>query len=300
MKILTIGNSASLDACHLLNLVAGTEGFDGELYIGTLYHSGCRLSRHVENLRLDRADYSLHISSSLTPHLPLSKTPEVTLLQGLRFADWDVIVLQGSTATNYKEETFTNGDLQVLQRFVNENKRNPDAFFVWHMYCANAADEVLQTKWEIQTGYSADVNNYKKIYQQFATREDVFAAITGNVKTYILPDETIRGLIPSGTAVENALTSYLTEWDIHRDYFHLSDFSRVIASYVWYCTLAKVDHLEEIKLDTIPVDFLKSTEDKTRDRALSETEKAIILEAVNNALENPLQVTQSQYTQAPV
>lgn len=299
MKILTIGNSASLDACHLLNLVAATEGFDGELYIGTLYHSGCRLSRHVENLTLDRVDYSLHISSSTTPDQPPTKIPGVTLLYGLQYTDWDIIVLQGSTATNYKEDTFTNGDLQTLQNFVNENKRNPDAIFVWHMYCANAADEVLQTKWEIQTGKSADVNNYKKIYQQFATREDVFAAITGNVKKFILPDATIKALIPEGTAVENALTSYLTEWDIHRDYFHLSDFSRVVASYAWYCTLAEVDRLEEIKLDAIPVAFLKSTEDKTRDRPLSVMEKAIILEAVNNALKNPLQITQSQYTQAP-
>jgi len=70
LKILTIGNSASLDACHLLNLIAATEGFEEELYIGTLYHSGCTLNRHVENLALDRADYSLHISSSKTPDLP--------------------------------------------------------------------------------------------------------------------------------------------------------------------------------------------------------------------------------------
>jgi len=299
LKILTVGNSASLDACHLLNLIAATEGFEEELYIGTLYHSGCTLNRHVENLALDRADYSLHISSSKTPDLPPAKNLAVTLLYGLRFADWDIIVLQGSTATNYKESTFTNGDLQTLQRFVNDNKTNPDSIFMWHMYCANAADVELQTKWEIQTGKSAEVNNYKKIYRLFEKRENVFAAIAGNVKTYILPDHTITGLIPTGTAVENALTSYLTEWDIHRDYFHLSDFGRVVASYTWYCTLAKGKELEKIKLDAIPKSVLHSTKDKNQDRILSKSEKAIILEAVNHALKNPLEITPSRYTEAP-
>ena len=32
---------------------------------------------------------------------------------------------------------------------------------------------------------------------------------------------------------------------------------------------------------------------------ITEAEKAVILEAVNNALANPLEMTQSQYTTAP-
>ena len=105
-------------------------------------------------------------------------------------------------------------------------------------------------------------------------------------------------LIPSCTAIENALTSYLEEVDLHRDYVHMSDLGRVITSYLWYCTLAGIDQLEEVKLDAIPVAFFKSTKGTT-DRVLTDLEKAIIVESVNNALANPLQVTQSQYTVAP-
>ena len=93
----------------------------------------------------------------------------------------------------------------------------------------------------------------------------------------------------TGTAIENALSSYLEETDLHRDYVHVSDLGRVISSYTWYCTLAGIDHLDEIKLDAIPKQFLKSTQDKTQDRVITEAEKAIILESVNNALKNPLQ-----------
>jgi hypothetical protein len=72
-----------------------------------------------------------------------------------------------------------------------------------------------------------------------------------------------------------------------------------MTSYTWYCMLMGIDQLEEIKLDAIPKVFLKSTEDKTQDRPLTEAEKAIILESVNNALKNPYKMTQSQYTEAP-
>ena len=78
----------------------------------------------------------------------------------------------------------------------------------------------------------------------------------------------------------------------------MTDLGRVITSYTWYCTLAGIDRLEEVKLDVIPKAFFKSTTGST-DRVLTDMEKAIILESVNNALQNPLQVTPSQYTVAP-
>jgi hypothetical protein len=299
LKVLVIGNSASTDAGHLLHTIAAAEGFERELILGILYHSGCPMSRHVENSVLDRKDYSFYLSSSATPDQPRTETPNTTLLEGLRFMDWNVIVIQGSTATNYKEDTFTNGDLQKLQAYVDSYKLNKDAIYMWHMFAANSQSEELIVKWEIQTGNGPEVSSYRKIYQQFATRADVFAAITGNVEKYIMTDSTISALIPAGTAVENALTSYLEEAEINRDYVHLSDFSRVVSAYTWYCVLAGIDHLDEIKLDAIGKTFLKSTEDKTRDRVLTEAEKAIILESVNNALATPLKVTQSQYTEAP-
>jgi hypothetical protein len=48
----------------------------------------------------------------------------------------------------------------------------------------------------------------------------------------------------------------------------------------------------------IPKNFFKSTQAR-EDRVLTDSEKAIIIESVNNALANPLEMTQSQYTTAP-
>jgi hypothetical protein len=68
-----------------------------------------------------------------------------------------------------------------------------------------------------------------------------------------------------------------------------------MAGYVWYCVLRGIDHLDDIKLDRIPVKYFRSNKGD-QDILLTQRDKDILLEAVNNALKKPLQVTQSQYT----
>ena len=161
---------------------------------------------------------------------------------------------------------------------------------------AFATEQGLQLMYTHSTPEKNPYINGYKAYDN--DRLKFYAAFTKNVNDHILTDKTFSGLIPSGTAIENALTSYLTEWDLIRDYAHVTDYGRLIAAYTWFCVLTGVEQLEEIKLDTIPRKFFKSTLG-AQDRVLTDMEKAIILESVNNALKNPLQVTQSQYTKAP-
>lgn len=58
-----------------------------------------------------------------------------------------------------------------------------------------------------------------------------------------------------------------------------------------------IEKLEEIKLSAIPVKFQNSTKTEA-DVVLTDMEKNVILEAVNNALKKPFEMTQSQYTTA--
>ena len=67
---------------------------------------------------------------------------------------------------------------------------------------------------------------------------------------------------------------------------------------MWYCKLAGIDKLEKINLDVIPKNFFVSLND-AQDYVLTDMDKAIILESVNNALATPLKMSQSQYTVAP-
>ena len=296
LKVLTLGHSLAVDSNHMINLVSATEGIGEyeEIVIGTLYYSGCRLSQHVSFIQSGAAEYSLYMSSTNTP----DKKPEIlegfTMQQALTFDYWDIIVMMGNPWEIDSASAFENGNIQIIQRFVNEHKMKPDAIFAWHMPWALPADVDLLNMYPYEPN-----SHYNNAAAYGFDKLAHFNAMARCVEQYILTDETFQFVIPTGTAIQNAWSSYMTEKDLHRDYGHATDFGRVMTSYVWYCILMGIDQLEEIKLDAIPKVFLKSTEDKTQDRVLTEEEKAIMLESINNALADPMHMTQSQYTEKP-
>ncbi len=296
LRILTLGHSLAVDCGHMLNLICDTEGIGeyDEIYIGTLYYSGCPLGKHVDFLRENSREYVLYISSTKTPgNIPEPMTA-ISMYDALKFNYWDIIVMQGGVFEITESDAYTNGNIQTIQNYVNEHKLNPLATFAWHMPWVPPVNE------ELRNQYPYTPNPYTNHYETLGySRSNYYNGITKCVEDHILTDETFQFLIPSGTAIENALSSYLEETDLHRDFVHGTDLARVIASYTWYCRIMGIDKLEQMKLDAVPVKFLLSTEDKTKDRVLTEAEKCLILESVNNALANPLQMIQSQYTQAP-
>lgn len=291
LKILTLGHSLTVDSCHMLNLVANAEGYES-LLIGTLYYSGCPLNKHVKYLTDDEPAYNLYLSSTDKPNVAPETTDGVTMKYALTYEYWDIIIMQAGVFEVARSETYTNGDIQTIQKYVNEHKLNPLAKFAWHMPWVFPVDRDLQK--------TKDNDSYHTNYAEFDhDRSKLYGSMTKCVGDHIMTDETFDFLIPTGTALENALSSYMTEKDLHRDYAHASDFGRLMAAYVWYCKLAGIDQLEEIKLEKVPKQFFKSIPAGTPDWVLTEHEKELMLESINNALKNPLQVTQSKFTEKP-
>ena len=296
LKILTLGSSSSVDSNHMINLVAATEGIGeyDEVIIGTLYYSGCKLYEHVKFLTENSPVYALYISSTKTPGKPPEIMNDVTMEMSLKFDYWDVIVLQASGGEHMTDEGFTNGNIQIIRDYVNKHKLNPLAVFGWHAIGVSSTDpDLIATYPYTPNGYESSAAKYDY------DRERMLNERTDRLERYIMSEPSYVYVIPTCTAVENAITSYLGQKGIKRDYTHLTDIGRLIASYVWYCELFGVEQLTEIKVDAIPRSFLKSTADKTQDLTLTEGEKAVIVEAVNNTLKNPLRITPSQYTEAP-
>ena len=291
LKILTLGHSLTVDSCHMLNLVAHAEGFDN-LLIGTLYYSGCPLNKHVKFLADNEPAYNLYISSTDTPTVTPNITEGVTMKDALTYEYWDIIIMQAGVFEVARSVTYTNGDIQTIQTYVNEHKLNPLARFAWHMPWVFPVDRDLQL--------TKDNDSYHKNYEEFDhDRSKLYGAMTKCVGDHITTDETFEFLIPSGTALENALSSYMTEKDLHRDYAHASDFGRLIAAYTWYCKLAGLEQLDAVKLDKVPKQFFKSIPAGSPDWVLTDHEKELLIESVNNALKNPLQMTQSKFTEKP-
>lgn len=290
LKVLTLGHSLAVDCGHMLALIAATEGYEN-LVVGTLYESGCSITEHLTRTQTGEKAYDLYLSSTEETSLPPSVLTGMSIQDALEYDYWDIVIMQGGVFEVAVHHTYKYNKIQDIQAFVREHNQNPNTVFGWHMTWVPPTDNTLRDT------YPHNPNTYYTNYEQYNhDRTTVYNAVTQCVSDYIVPDSTFSYLIPSATAMENALSSYLEETDLHRDYVHASDLGRVIAAYTWYCVLTGVDKLEEVKLTTIPKAFMFSSSSQAR--TLTEMEKKVIVEAVNNALDNPLQMTQSQYTQA--
>ena len=283
LKVLTLGHSLALDCGHMLTRIVAEEGYS-DLKLGTLYISGCPLHKHVQCLTDNAPEYSLYLSSTAQPEQPPTITNRVTMEYALELEDWDVIVMQGGVFEIADPDYFQDGNIQTIQSYVRT--KCPNAKFVWHMPWAPPVDNFLRDQYP----YPENNSYYIKYKPYNDDRSRFYQDIAASARDHIANDETFVFVIPTGTAMENALASGLKETDLHCDFVHATDFARLMNAYLWFCKFAGLEELTDVKLDKIPAAFLKSIE-STEDWPLPAREKAILLASVNHALKSPFKMT---------
>lgn len=261
LKILAIGNSFSNDTTYYLEDIARAEGFETVL-VGNLYISGCTLQTHALNAEGNLPAYKYWMNYDGE----WKTIEECTLEYALKDQDWDIITMQQGSTWSGKPESY-EPYLTKLIEYVNKTKTNPNARLAWNMTWA----------------YQADFQ--KDMFAQYARNQDVmYHAIISTVQSTVKAHKEISYIMPCGTAIQNARTSYVGD-TLTRDGYHMSDLGRVITSYTWLATFLN-EPLTEINLTKVN-DTL----------TLTDQDKAMILEAVNNAVNNPFAVTNSTYTE---
>ena len=176
--------------------------------------------------------------------------------------DWDFISFQQASGYSGVADTYDN--LQALIDIVEP--LNPSARLVWHMTWAYQQDST-----------HSDFGKYDK------DQTTMYNAIINAVQTKILTNSKIEAVIPAGTAIQNVRTSYVGD-TLTRDGYHLSyDYGRYIGS------LTFVKALTGLSIDNISYAPDGVTEDKI----------LIAIEAVNNAILKPYEVTNSTYAEEP-
>lgn len=281
LKVLTLGHSLAVDAGRMLAWVGYQEGAT-DITVGTLYYSGCTLTQHANYLTYDTPCYDLYYSNLTSANEVPAVTNGVTMKQGLQWDDWDIIVMQAGVFEAGRAGEY-DGDIQTILNYIQTYK--PDAKIMWNMTWAAPEDDSLLN------------DSYKSNFTTYFDKDQLkmHSAICDAIQTKILTNSVFSGVIPSGTAIQNANSSYMTDKDLYRDYIHVTDLGRLIAAYTWYCRLTDRS-VEELQVDVIPGFLRFNAADQNTDKVLTETEKAIVLESVRNALANPYQVTQSVYT----
>ena len=258
LKILTIGNSFANDALEWLWLIAKKAGIEN-VYLGNMYIGGCDLDTHYNNAVTNAKAYTYHLNydNQWIDH------DGYTLAEAISSQDWDFISFQQTGLKSGQESSFSK--LLPLINYTKAHLRD-DAHptLVWHMVWAYL---------EGYAGYDGYSGNQATMYQ----------AITEAVKKIILPIEDLQIIIPSGTAIQNARTSFVRDM-LNRDGSHLSyGLGRYIAGLTFFKALTGRDFGEDMY---VPAGITKA-------------QRKVAVEAVNNAIAKPFEVTHSVYpTQA--
>jgi hypothetical protein len=261
IKVLSIGHSFSVDVMgtYLYNMLeqAGYE----DITIGYLYYPGCSLSRHWEYISTNTNGHERY-GKNETGSWKTTSSPYA--INVLRDEDWDYVTLQASpdyVGGENKEYSYIPG----ITNWIEENALNTGVEIKWHEIWA----------------YSEGCDLWSYTYHGF-DQMTMYNNIIKATKQYIVTDDTFTGIIPVGSAVQNArarLGDIFNEPDVTMggsDGYHLNKkYGDFLGSLTWACYFSGVD------AHTI-------TE---RSAGMTEAEFSAIADAVNAALADWTQVT---------
>lgn len=262
IKILAIGNSFSEDSMEYLYGILQDLGYK-EIVLGNMYTGGCSLATHAKNIEhKEKGYYSTYHENTNGKWTHDSNSP--TLVKTINKYDWDYVSIQQVSGDSGRPETFEPYLTTVID-YVKE--KCPNAEIMWNM------------TWAYPEG--SDYSSFKNYgYDQMT----MYNAILSTTKSLILPREEISFVIPTGTAVQNARTSFITESQLHRDNLHLSnDIGRFLAAMMWArqitgMSVANVTYNPAVN-------------------KINEQIMTVIKESVENAYNHPFEITESEYTE---
>ena len=254
---------------EIIPAIAKAEGVE-TVIVGRLYASGCTLQQHVEaaNTGSNFYQYTKFTDEGRTV------MEGIPLKYGLEDEDWDIIFTQQGAAYAPLVNSYGNY-IDQLMPYLQENKTNPNARFVWNMtwaYQGNSEQKVF-------------VQNFNS--DQMAMYESILSA----TKEKIVPRTDFAAIIPSGTAVQNARTSYFGD-TLTKDTYHLNNLGRAIAGYTLFSILTGKE-LTQVNLGPV------NCYDLPQNLELTDSDRQVIIESVNNAIKNPWEVTPSAFTEKP-
>ena len=199
LKILALGNSFSCDCTTYLDRVANG------LFVRNLFIGGCSLEGHIDKIQNKKAWYEYQAQGVKIG------TATVSANDIIASEDWDYITVQ--QASNYSGVASSYSKLPDILKYVADNAPNAKIYF--HMTWAYAPN----------SDHGA-FPNYDR--DQMKMYNAIVSAVYQET-----PKVGIKLVIPSGTAIQNARTSFLGD-DLTRDGFHLSrPHGRYIAACTW-------------------------------------------------------------------
>ena len=202
MKILSIGNSFSMDAQRYIHKISELNG--NPIKTVNLYIGGCSLRTHYFNALENNKKYEFQFNGEET------KLP-VTMKDALMSDEWNYVTFQQASFYSPKMESY-EPYLSELSAYVKKY--------------APQANQIIHQTWAYSSVHVAKTGVTD-------TRENMFNGLCecyDNAKKII----SAHGLIPSGNLIERLIINGIDT--PYRDGYHLSlGVGRLAAGLLWYC-----------------------------------------------------------------
>lgn len=256
VRILAIGNSFSQDAVEqYLHELAEAEGIS--TIIGNMFIGGCSLERHVKNARENAPAYAYR---KIGTDGKKREKGKMSLEAVLADEDWDYVSLQQASPFSGMYETY-EASLPELIEYVKARLPKKTKLML-HQTWAYAS-----------TSKHSGFKNYN------CNQLTMYQAIADAVKKAAKANK-IKIVIPSGTAIQNARTSFIGD-HLNRDGYHLDvKIGRYTAACTWFERIFKHNVVGN----------------PYAPEGLDEARKAVAQKAAHAAVKHPYKVTELSIT----
>lgn len=252
IKILAIGNSFSADAIEQYLYELAAEGGDS-LVIGNAYRGGQGFESHWKVVEKNKPEFEYHKVVG-----GKNSNQRKTLLECIQDEEWDYIAFQQVSQDSGDYPTYEPWLTRLLE-YVKQHVRNPKVKYALHRTWAYPQN--------------SDHGAFKKYNKD---QLQMFRSIVDATNQSKKQHKEFRMIIPAGTAIQNARTSFIGD-NFNRDGYHLTfGLGRYTAACTW---------LEKITKQ-------KAIGKKFRPKGVSEEEALIAQKAAHYAVRHPDKVTE--------
>lgn len=301
LRILALGNSYTQDSTMYLWNIANECGAE-DVVVGRMYHAGARLFEHLRAANNEEGYENFYLYTEQTaPNGEYSKQ-DTSFDYGLTAQDWDIIVIQAwypeacyglnGEIANPDANVFDKEWLNELTEIIKERATNENVELGFNMIWSQ--ERQLS---EAIPNDTANGNNNR--FNDGDTLGD-WQSIVYQTNDFVLENDDYTYLIPVGTAVENARTSYLAGirgatsasdlmGGLQRDSVHLNDIGKYIAAMTWAKVLKP--EWDVAGMSYAPDVTYAGTDKKVIDEDIIKVSK----EAVSNAVKVWNEITPSAY-----
>lgn len=268
LKILVVGNSFSVDSSEFLYEVATDAGY--QVLVGNLNRSSTPLADHWGFAKNDEAVYTYRKNGNGNWEVLAKKS--ATMSEALEDEDWDIVLFQQQSYQAGVASTYRHGETSYVAQLADFARE----------HCSN---ESVKIGWQMTWSLRKCTERY--YVKRFTGELDLYEKICVAVQTGVEDIGAADFIIATGTAIQNARSSYLGD-TLDRDGKHLSyDLGRYLAA---------MSVASACGMDLSGVDKLDTSVSSKSETTLSTLHLPLLRQCVADSEQTPYAITQQSET----